>query len=89
MRDVQFKLEHLKDGIDYNATTESVTTNWVQIKPKATTGTAQKDYFVTDVSGEISVEDLKPGTYRLPKLVTQMEKITSTSSTKMISMCLW
>ena len=64
----QFKLEHLKDGIDYNATTESVTTNWVQIKPKATTGTAQKDYFVTDVSGEISVEDLKPGTYRFTEI---------------------
>lgn len=68
LRDVQFKLEHLKDGIDYNATTESVTTNWVQIKPKATTGTAQKDYFVTDVSGEISVEDLKPGTYRFTEI---------------------
>ena len=65
---VQFKLEHLKDGIDYNTATESVTTNWVQIKPKATTGTAQKDYFVTDVSGEISVEDLKPGTYRFTEI---------------------
>lgn len=68
LRDVQFKLEHLKDGIDYNATTESVTTNWVQIKPKATTGTVQKDYFVTDISGEISVEDLKPGTYRFTEI---------------------
>lgn len=68
LRDVQFKLEHLKDGIDYNAATESVTTNWVQIKPKATTGTVQKDYFVTDVSGEISVEDLKPGTYRFTEI---------------------
>lgn len=68
LRDVQFKLEHLKDGIDYNTATESVTTNWVQIKPKATTGTAQKDYFVTDVSGEISVEDLKPGTYRFTEI---------------------
>ena len=65
---VQFKLEHLKDGIDYNTATESVTTNWVQIKPKATTGTAQEDYFVTDVSGEISVEDLKPGTYRFTEI---------------------
>lgn len=68
LRDVQFKLEHLKDGIDYNATTESVTTNWVQIKPKATTGTVQEDYFVTDDLGEISVEDLKPGTYRFTEI---------------------
>ena len=65
---VQFKLEHLKDGIDYNTATESVTTNWVQIKPKATTGTTQEEYFVTDVSGEISVEDLKPGTYRFTEI---------------------
>ncbi len=68
LKDVQFKLEHLKDGIDYDATTESVTTNWVQIKPKAATGTAQEEYFVTDDSGEISVEDLKPGTYRFTEI---------------------
>ena len=68
LKDVKFKLEHLKDGIDYNATTENVAENWVQIKPKAATGTAQEDYFVTDVSGEISVEDLKPGTYRFTEI---------------------
>lgn len=68
LKDVQFKLEHLKDGIDYNATTESVTTNWVQIKPKAATGTTQEECFVTDDSGEISVEDLKPGTYRFTEI---------------------
>ena len=68
LKDVQFKLEHLKDGIDYNTTTESVTTNWVQIKPKATTGATQEEYFVTDDSGEISVEDLKPGTYRFTEI---------------------
>ncbi len=65
---VQFKLEHLKDGIDYNTATESVTTNWVQIKPKATTGTVQEEYFVTDDLGEISVNDLKPGTYRFTEI---------------------
>ena len=65
---VQFKLEHLKDGIVYNTATESVTTNWVQIKPKATTGTAQEEYFVTNDSGEISVNDLKPGTYRFTEI---------------------
>lgn len=65
---VQFKLEHLKDGIVYNTATESVTTNWVQIKPKATTGTAQEEYFVTNGSGEISVNDLKPGTYRFTEI---------------------
>lgn len=68
LKGVQFKLEHLKDGIDYNTATESVTTNWVQIKPKATTGTAQEEYFVTDDLGEISVNDLKPGTYRFTEI---------------------
>ena len=65
---VKFKLEHLKDGVDFNTSDAEKPENWELIKPKAVGGQPAKDYFVTDNVGNISVKDLKPGTYRFTEI---------------------
>ena len=64
---VKFKLEHLKDGVEFNTQDAANPENWELIKPKAVEGQA-KDYFVTNDAGKISVNDLKPGTYRFTEI---------------------
>ena len=65
---VKFKLEHLKDGVEFNTEVAKKPENWELIKPKAVGGQPAKDYFVTDNVGNISVKDLKPGTYRFTEI---------------------
>ncbi len=68
LKDVKFKLEHLKDGVEFNTEDAKNPDNWELIKPKAVEGQQAKDYFVTDAAGKISVNDLKPGTYRFTEI---------------------
>ena len=65
---VKFKLEHLKDGVEFNTPDAAKPENWELITPKAVEGQPVKDYFVTDDAGKISVNDLKPGTYRFTEI---------------------
>lgn len=65
---VKFKLEHLKDGVDFNTKDAKDPKNWEPIKPKAVGDQPAKDYFVTDNVGNISANDLKPGTYRFTEI---------------------
>lgn len=65
---VKFKLEHLKDGVDFNTEDAEDPKNWEPIKPKAVGDQPAKDYFVTDNVGNISANDLKPGTYRFTEI---------------------
>ena len=65
---VKFKLEHLKDGVDFNTSDAEKPENWELIKPKAVGDQPAKDYFVTDDAGKISANDLKPGTYRFTEI---------------------
>lgn len=65
---VKFKLEHLKDGVEFNTADAKDPKNWELIKPKAVGGQPAKDYFVTDNVGNISANDLKPGTYRFTEI---------------------
>lgn len=65
---VEFKLEHLKDGVEFNTEDAKKPENWELIKPKAVGGQPAKDYFVTDEAGTISANDLKPGTYRFTEI---------------------
>ena len=65
---VKFKLEHLKDGVEYGSEAANKDENWEQIRPKAIEGQEPKDYFVTDGKGQIDVNDLKPGTYRFTEI---------------------
>ena len=65
---VKFKLEHLKDGVEFNTEDAKKPENWELIKPKAVGGQPAKDYFVTDEAGTISANDLKPGTYRFTEI---------------------
>lgn len=65
---VKFKLEHLKDGVEFNTPDAAKPENWELITPKAVEGQPAKDYFVTDNAGNISVNDLKPGTYRFTEI---------------------
>lgn len=65
---VKFKLEHLKDGVDFNTEDAKDPKNWEPITPKAVGDQPAKDYFVTDNVGNISVKDLKPGTYRFTEI---------------------
>lgn len=65
---VKFKLEHLKDGVDFNTEDAKDPKNWEPIKPKAVGDQPAKDYSVTDEAGTISANDLKPGTYRFTEI---------------------
>ena len=65
---VKFKLEHLKDGVEFNTEDAKDPENWELIRPKAVGDQPAKDYFVTDDAGNISVNDLKPGTYRFTEI---------------------
>lgn len=65
---VKFKLEHLKDGVEYGSEAANNDENWELIRPKAIGGQKPKDYFVTDEKGQIDVNDLKPGTYRFTEI---------------------
>lgn len=65
---VKFKLEHLKDGVDFNTEDAKDPKNWELIKPKAVGDQSAKEYFVTDEAGTISANDLKPGTYRFTEI---------------------
>lgn len=65
---VKFKLEHLKDGVDFNTSDAAKPENWELIRPKAVGDQPAKDYFVTDEAGTISANDLKPGTYRFTEI---------------------
>lgn len=65
---VKFKLEHLKDGVEYGSEAANNDENWELIRPKAIEGQKPKDYFVTDEKGQIDVNDLKPGTYRFTEI---------------------
>lgn len=65
---VEFKLEHLKDGVEFNTEDAKKPENWELIKPKAVGSQPAKDYFVTDEAGTISANDLKPGTYRFTEI---------------------
>ena len=65
---VKFKLEHLKDGVEFNTADAKDPKNWELIKPKAVGGQPAKDYFVTNEKGQIDVNDLKPGTYRFTEI---------------------
>lgn len=65
---VKFKLEHLKDGVEFNTPDAAKPENWELIRPKAVGDQPAKDYFVTDDAGNISVNDLKPGTYRFTEI---------------------
>lgn len=64
---VKFKLEHLKDGVEFNTENAKDPKNWELIEPKTVEGQA-KDYFVTNDAGKITVNDLKPGTYRFTEI---------------------
>ncbi len=64
---VKFKLEHLKDGVEFNTEDAKDPKNWELIEPKTVEGQA-KDYFVTNDAGKITVNDLKPGTYRFTEI---------------------
>lgn len=59
VENVQFKLEHLKDGKTYPGEEG----DWETIN--APDGS---EYFVTNEQGEIAVNDLKPGTYRFTEI---------------------
>ena len=65
---VKFKLEHLKDGVEFNTEDAKDPDNWELIKPKAVGDQPAKDYFVTNEKGQIDVNDLKPGTYRFTEI---------------------
>ena len=65
---VKFKLEHLKDGVDFTTPDAEKPENWELIKPKAVGDQPAKEYFVTDEAGTISANDLKPGTYRFTEI---------------------
>lgn len=65
---VKFKLEHLKDGVEFNTADAKDPDNWELIKPKAVGDQPAKDYFVTNEKGQIDVNDLKPGTYRFTEI---------------------
>ena len=65
---VKFKLEHLKDGVEFNTPDAAKPENWELITPKAVGDQPAKNYFVTDDAGKISVNDLKPGTYRFTEI---------------------
>ena len=65
---VKFKLEHLKDGVEFNTEDAKKSENWELIRPKAVGDQPAKDYFVTDEAGTISANDLKPGTYRFTEI---------------------
>lgn len=65
---VKFKLEHLKDGVEYGSEAANNDENWELIRPKAIEGQEPKDYFVTDGKGQIDANDLKPGTYRFTEI---------------------
>lgn len=65
---VKFKLEHLKDGVEFNTSDAAKPENWELITPKAVGDQPAKNYFVTDDAGNISVNDLKPGTYRFTEI---------------------
>lgn len=65
---VKFKLEHLKDGVEFTTPDAAEPENWELIRPKAVGDQPAKDYFVTDDAGNISVNDLKPGTYRFTEI---------------------
>lgn len=65
---VKFKLEHLKDGVEFNTPDAAKPENWELITPKAVGDQPAKDYFVTNDAGKISVNDLKPGTYRFTEI---------------------
>lgn len=65
---VKFKLEHLKDGVEFNTEDAKDPKNWELIRPKAVGAQPAKDYFVTDDAGNISANDLKPGTYRFTEI---------------------
>lgn len=65
---VKFKLEHLKDGVEFTTPDAAKPENWELIRPKAVGDRPAKDYFVTDDAGNISVNDLKPGTYRFTEI---------------------
>lgn len=64
---VKFKLEHLKDGVEFNTEDAKDPKNWELIEPKTVEGQA-KDYSVTNDAGKITVNDLKPGTYRFTEI---------------------
>jgi fimbrial isopeptide formation D2 family protein/LPXTG-motif cell wall-anchored protein len=64
---VKFKLEHLKDGVEFNTEDAKDPKNWELIEPKTVEGQA-KDYIVTNDAGKITVNDLKPGTYRFTEI---------------------
>lgn len=68
LKGVKFKLEHLKDGVEFTTTNAAKPENWELIRPKAVGDQPAKDYFVTDDAGNISVNDLKPGTYRFTEI---------------------
>lgn len=65
---VKFKLEHLKDGVEFNTGDAKDPNNWELIKQKAVGEQPAKDYFVTNEKGQIDVNDLKPGTYRFTEI---------------------
>ena len=65
---VKFKLEHLKDGVEFNTPDAAKPENWELITPKAVGDQPAKNYFVTNDAGKISVNDLKPGTYRFTEI---------------------
>lgn len=65
---VKFRLEHLKDGVEFNTEDAKNPENWELITPKAVEGQPAKKYFVTNDAGKISVNDLKPGTYRFTEI---------------------
>ena len=65
---VKFKLEHLKDGVEFTTPDAAKPENWELIRPKAVGDQPAKDYFVTDEAGTISANDLKPGTYRFTEI---------------------
>lgn len=65
---VKFKLEHLKDGVEFTTPDAAKPENWELIRPKAVGDQLAKDYFVTDDAGNISANDLKPGTYRFTEI---------------------
>lgn len=65
---VKFKLEHLKDGVEFTTPDAAKPENWELIRPKAVGDQPAKDYFVTDDAGNISANDLKPGTYRFTEI---------------------
>ena len=60
VKGVQFKLEHLKDGVEYANAADK---DWIQIL-----ASESEANFVTDGKGKIQVKDLKPGTYRFTEI---------------------